>query len=344
MNKLIAAVCVVLVFSNCNKQESPPIASVFSTAMITADGIVVTQKLMDVNISPVISIKFSAPVDTNSAKEEVSLIDNQSNKVQVSYSFTSKDSIVILKPLQPLTYFSSFLVHVNGNLLSFDKGTLSNPGYNTLITKLDPSDKFPRISDNQLMDSVQRRTLRYFWDFGHPVSGMARERNTSGDIVTSGGTGFGIMAIVAGINRGFISRTEGRDRILKIVDFLDTKCTRYHGAFAHWINGSNGATVPFSTNDNGGDLVETSYLIQGLLAARQYFDQPDPAETSLRAKINAIWEGVEWDWYRKNNENALYWHWSADKGWIMNMRVQGWNETLITYITGSIFAHTFYSH
>jgi hypothetical protein len=332
MDRILTAVCVVLFFSFCNKQESPPVATVFSTTKITSDGIEVNQKLMDVNLRPLISIKFSAPIDTNSAREEVSLIDNRSNKVQVIYSFTSKDSNVTIIPLQPLNYFSSYLIHVNGNLLSFNNGTVANPGYSTLITKLDPSDKFPRITDTQLLDSVQRRTLSYFWDFGHPVSGMARERNSSGDLVTSGGTGFGIMAIITGVNRGFVTRSEARDRLMKMADFLQTKCTRYHGAFAHWINGASGATIPFSTNDNGGDLVETSYLIQGLLAAREYFNLPDPQESELRTKINDIWESVEWDWYRKNNENALYWHWSTDKGFIMNVRISGWNETLITYI------------
>ncbi len=332
MYRIFSAIVLVIAFTCCTKQDNPPASSVFTVTSVASDGIVVNQKLMDVSPLPTISIKFSTRIDTLSAKDQVTLIDNLSNNVQVSYSFTSNDSVVTIVPRAPLAYFTTFVVHVNGNLLSADKGTLSNPGFSTLITKLDPADKFPRISDAQLMDSVQRRTLTYFWNFGHPVSGMARERDNSGDLVTTGGTGFGIMAIIAGVNRGFLTRAEGRDRILKISDFLLNKCTRYHGAFAHWLNGANGTTIPFSTNDNGGDLVETSYLIQGLLAARQYFDQADPAETSLRATINTIWEGVEWDWYRKNNENALYWHWSADKGWIMNMRVQGWNETLITYI------------
>jgi len=272
MYRVFAAIIFVLSFSFCHKQEDTAPSGVFSITSVTADGINVSQKLMDVNTTPTIKIKFSSPVDTISAKDQVTLIDNQSNSVPVIFSFSSQDSVVVLIPISPLKYFSPVLIHINGNLLSFDKATLSNPGFSTLITKLDPSDKFPRITDTQLLDSVERRTLTYFTDFSHPVSGMARERNTSGDIVTSGGTGFGVMAIVAGVNRGFLTRADGRDRILKIVDFLSTKCTRYHGAFAHWINGASGTTVPFSTNDNGGDLVETSYLIQGLPTARLIFD------------------------------------------------------------------------
>ena len=332
LNRIVVGLLLLVTLSNCSKNEQPSDPSEFSFVSVTADGKTINKQLMDVSPKPVINIHFSAPIDTSTARSNISLIDKNSNLVSVSYSYQQNDSNVVIIPNSSLTYFSPFVIQVNSNLLSGAKGTLTNPGFSSIITTLDPSDKFPRITDDQLMDSVQRRTLSYFWEFGHPVSGMARERNSSGDIVTSGGTGFGIMAIVAAVNRGFITRSEGRDRIIKIADFLQTKCTKYHGAFAHWINGTSGVTVPFSTNDNGGDLVETSYLLQGLLSAREYFNQADPTETSLRTKINAIWEGVEWDWYRKNNENVLYWHWSADKGFIMNMRVQGWNETLITYI------------
>ena len=321
----------LLAFS-CNKKEKPVVPENFTVNSILADGKEVNQKLLDVSNTPVIKLFFSAPVDKQSAMSEIRLINNQSDIVAINISFENKDSVVILTPGKALDYFSPYLIQVNGNLLSSNAYTVSNPGFNTIITRLDSADKFPRIPDAQLLDSVQRRSFAYFWEFGHPVSGMARERNTSGDLVTSGGTGFGVMAMLSAINRGFISRVEGRDRIQKITDFLLTKATRYHGAFAHWINGATGSTIPFSTNDNGADLVETSYLIQGLLAARQYFDGGDPAEISLRANINSIWEAVEWDWFRKGNENALYWHWSADKGWIMNMKIQGWNECLITYI------------
>lgn len=190
------------------------------------------------------------------------------------------------------------------------------------------------MSDEELLTMVQRYTFRYFWDFGHPVSGMARERNTSGDIVTTGGTGFGIMAIPVGIERGFITRQEGLLRLIQITSFLELRAQRYHGAFAHWMNGSTGATIPFSQFDNGGDLVETSFLMQGLLCARAYFDQNTPLEQSLRSTITRLWEDVEWDWYRRNNSNVLYWHWSPNFQWAMNFQLRGFNEVMITYILG----------
>lgn len=195
----------------------------------------------------------------------------------------------------------------------------------------DTLQKFPEISDDSLLTLVQHRTFRYFWDYAHPVSGLARERLGSGDIVTSGGSGFGIMAIPVAIERGFITRDEGAARILKILTFLSTKADRFHGAFPHWLNGSTGEVIPFSTFDNGGDIVETALLVQGLLTVRQYFNTSDPVEDAIRNLVDQIWMAVEWDWYTRG-ENVLYWHWSPDFGWIMDMQVNGWNEALIAYV------------
>lgn len=188
----------------------------------------------------------------------------------------------------------------------------------------------PPISDATLMDTVQLQTFKYFWDDADPASGMAKERNTSG-IVTTGGSGFGVMAILVGIQRKFITREQGVDRILKIVGFLE-KADRFHGAWAHWMNGTTGHVIPFSTYDNGGDLVETAYMIQGLLTAKEFFNGTDAKETALRNSIQKLWEGVDWDWYRRGGQNVLYWHWSPNYGWKMNMPVRGWNEALIVYV------------
>ena len=190
------------------------------------------------------------------------------------------------------------------------------------------------MSDEDLLSMVQRYTFRYFWDFGHPVSGLARERNTSGNIVTTGGSGFGIMAIPVAIERGFITRQEGLLRMIQITSFLEIRAQRFRGAFSHWLNGDTGATIPFSQFDNGGDLVETAFLMQGLLTLRSYFNQDNPLEAALRESITRLWEDVEWDWYRRNNSNVLYWHWSPNHQWTMNFALRGFNEVMITYILG----------
>ncbi len=187
------------------------------------------------------------------------------------------------------------------------------------------------MTDDELLTMVQRHTFRYFWEFAHPMAGMARERNTSGDVVTTGGTGFGISAIVVAVERGFITRTEGVNQLLKMVNFLST-ADRFHGVFPHWMDGKTGKVVPFSIYDNGGDLVETSFLFQGLLTAKQYFKGSAADETRLRTGIQQLWEAVEWDWYRRGGQNVLYWHWSPNHEWRMNFALRGYYEALITYI------------
>ncbi|MBC7399543.1 MAG: beta-glucosidase [Mucilaginibacter sp.] len=191
------------------------------------------------------------------------------------------------------------------------------------------------LTDNQLLTLVQKQTFRYFWDLAHPISGMARERSTTsknfGDnIVTTGGTGFGIMATIVAAERKFIPHKEAAAHTLKIIDFL-LKADRFHGAFPHWLNGETGKVIPFSKKDNGADIVETSYLFQGLLTAQQYYKGNNPIEKEIRIKIIQLWDGMEWDWFTQNR-NVLYWHWSPNYNWDMNMPIHGWNECLITYV------------
>jgi len=188
------------------------------------------------------------------------------------------------------------------------------------------------LNDEDLLEMTQRATFRYFWDFGHPVSGMARERSNGNDqIVTIGGSGFGIMSIITGAERGWITRAQALDRIVQIASFLEF-ADRFHGVFPHWMNGTNGNVIPFSSFDDGGDLVETAFLMQGLLAARTYFDQNTALETALRNVITGLWEQVEWDWHRKNNSGVLYWHWSPNFAWQMNFPLRGFNEAQIVYL------------
>jgi hypothetical protein len=192
------------------------------------------------------------------------------------------------------------------------------------------------LTDSALLDVVQRQTFRYFWDFGHPVSGLARERSNvaydyGNETVTTGGSGFGIMALLVADHRKWISHDQAVDRMLKIVEFL-IKADSYHGVFPHWLNGATGKIIPFGRKDDGGDLVETSYLFQGLLCARQYFNGDDQKEHRIRSRINTMWDEVEWSWYTREGRDNLYWHWSPNNGWAMNFPIRGFNECLITYI------------
>ncbi|MDR2118023.1 MAG: beta-glucosidase [Tannerellaceae bacterium] len=194
------------------------------------------------------------------------------------------------------------------------------------------------LSDEELLDTVERRTFNYFWDGAEPNSGLARERihidgvypDNDRDIVTTGGSGFGILALLAGIERGYISGEQGLERMERIVGFLEQADT-FHGAFPHWIDGKTGQVKPFGTKDNGGDLVETAFLFQGLLAAYRYYADGSEAEQAVAERIDVLWRKVEWDWYR-NGQDVLYWHWSPSYGWEMNFPVHGYNECLIMYV------------
>jgi len=191
-------------------------------------------------------------------------------------------------------------------------------------------------ADAALLDEVQRATFAYFWDFAHPTSGLARDRahrdDDPGDqLIAIGGSGFGIMAIVVAVERGWITRQAAVERLLVMTGFLQ-RAERHHGIFPHFMDGGTGGVIRFSPADDGGDLVETAYLMQGLLTARQYFDRPDPGEAELRERVGQLWRETEWSWHTRGGESVLYWHWSPTVGWAMNHRIQGWNECLIAYV------------
>ena len=190
------------------------------------------------------------------------------------------------------------------------------------------------FSDDELLDMVQEASFRYYWEGAHPVAGMALEC-VPGDenFVALGASGFGILALIVGVARGFITRDEGLTRLHTITEFL-SEAERFHGVWPHFLDGRTGKVVPlFGPYDNGGDLLETAFLVQGLLTARQFFGGDNAAERELRDTITRLWETVEWDWYRKTPEgDFLFWHWSPDHGWHIDHPLIGWNETMITYL------------
>ena len=188
------------------------------------------------------------------------------------------------------------------------------------------------FTDDELLDMLQQYTFRFFWEGAHQASGMALERsNGNGTTVASGATGMGLLALIAAHERGYRPPEEVKARILKILTFLET-CDRHHGAWSHWYNGDTGKTQPFSTYDDGGDLVETSFVAQALIALRNYFSDPGEVSRQIRDKASLLFREIDWNWYRKDGGDDLYWHWSPTYGFRMNMKITGWNECLITYI------------
>jgi hypothetical protein len=272
-----------------------------------------------------IQVSFSRALDPASYKSAVSFTGPA---LILSLSNDNKTLIATISAkTKSLTKYS---FSISSALTAVD-GSLFNGFSSNFYTGIDSTYLFPLLSDDDLLTLTQKQTFKYFWDFGHPACGMARERNSSGDIVTTGGSGFGIMAMIVAMERGFISRADGISRLGKILGFLET-CDRFHGAWPHWLNGATGKTQPFSPRDNGGDIVETSYMIQGLICMRQYLDSTITEEKSYITRINNLYKSVEFDWYT-NGEKTLYWAWSPDFGY--NLKVQGYNETLITYVVAA---------
>ncbi len=211
------------------------------------------------------------------------------------------------------------------------------------MTAIDLPQDTSDLDENALLDIVQRQTIRYFWEGAHPVCGLARDRHlTTGNsgknhLVAIGGSGFGIMAIVVAVERGWIPRSAALSRLDQMLAMLET-APRYHGMFSHFIDGRTGATIPFRRKDDGADVVETTFLFQGLICARQYFARNTPLEARLRSRIEVLLAEAEWTWFTRGRR-SLYWHWSPNHGWAMNLPIEGWNECLLCFVLAAGSEH-----
>lgn len=195
--------------------------------------------------------------------------------------------------------------------------------------------KYNGYTDEQLLDLIQQTTVNYFWQKSHPNSGMILEPwGPQTQACAVGGTGMQLMALIVGVERGWRTRAEVAQRTLQIISFLEDTAQRFHGAWSHVVNGQTGEVIPFGEYDDAADLVETSYLVQGMLTARQYFDDPnDPVETEIRTRATRMWESVEWDWFRRYEQTPiLWWHWSPNHGWAVDLPLRGYHEAMITYL------------
>lgn len=289
-----------------------------------------TSPVTDVDRNLIAVVSFNHPLNPSTVNSSAFAVARPGFNETLSFELSDSNKTVTITSAALLQHFEKYSFVISNYLKAEDADEIFN-GFNGIFySAIDSTPKFPLLSDDDLLTLVEQQTFKYFWDFAHPVSGLAPERNTTPDVVTIGGSGFGVMAILVAIERNFITRTEGVERLNIIVDFLTT-ADRFHGVWPHWMNGSTGDVIPFSPNDNGADLVETSFLIQGLLTVRQYLNSTDSYENDLINKINNLWETVEWDWFTKGGEDVLYWHWSPTLDWIMNMKISGYNECLITY-------------
>lgn len=169
---------------------------------------------------------------------------------------------------------------------------------NKTVTDAEPDRPEAFANDDELLDYIQKTHFNYMWEGAEKTSGLACERihldnvypQQDQDVITIGGSGFGVAGLLVAIERNFINREEGVARLTKIVDYL-AKADRFHGVWPHWLHGPTGKVKPFGTKDDGGDLVESSFLMQSLLCVRQYVKDGNEKEKALAAKIDELWQG-----------------------------------------------------
>lgn len=328
---IIITIVFILSLLSCKDPITPLSNTYIETVLINGKNMSAGSSALNIPVdSVVIQFIFSSKIDKTSFNPDKLFVLNNEESVNFEFLYSDNENELKFKIKNKLNYLTKYTLVVQPGE-NFGVNIIDDFQVN-FLTEIDPTPKFPVISNDSLLTLVQKQTFKYFWDYGHPVSGLARERLGSDEIVTTGGSGFGLMAILVGIERGFITRQQGFERFDKIVNFLANDADKFHGAFPHWLNGTTGKTQPFSTKDDGADLVETSFLIAGLLAVQSYFSSDNVEEQSLCAKIQQIWENVEWTWFQRNGEPKLYWHWSSNYQWDMNMPIAGWNEGLITYV------------
>lgn len=325
----------VLITVSCSEEKHEPagelslVSKKIENVDLTAD-----PELLSGN-SPGIKLKFSQKIDPNSLEQAISCTNTETNgEIELNMSLSDGDSCIVINPKNPLdSYLTVYNITILRNLKSGTGVYLNEKIEFNMRTGIDPSDKFSRVSDDELLDIIQKTTFNFFWTDGSPDCGLALDASERPlTDCTTGGSGFGIMFIPAAIERGFITRQEGLDRMVQIISFLKNKAVRFHGAFPHRINGATGeVTLWQGADDDGADLLETSFLMMGLLTVRQYFDSNSEVETTLRNDITGLYENVEWSWFTRG-EDALYWLWSPTVDWKATFMCKGWNETLITYV------------
>lgn len=323
---------LIVIFIGCNPDK--PVSTPLSIKSININGLITKKTIISgIDVQPVIRITLTDPVDKSTVANAISFVNKTFTKNDIpqaiKISYENKDSIVVIQPSSPLSYLQCYELKISTGLQSYNEGNLDTEWIQNIQTGINPSDKFKRISDEALLDTVQEATFRYFWLYSNETSGLVPDRNTANkNYCAIGATGFGIMTVPAAIERKYISREQGLARIQKIVNFLKNTASQYKGVFPHYVNGTTGAVIADGQLD-GYDVVETSFLLMGLLTARQYFDSSLAAEVHLRSDITAIYQNVDWQYFT-NGQNALFWSWNPTGGW--GIKLRGWNETLISYI------------
>jgi hypothetical protein len=143
------------------------------------------------------------------------------------------------------------------------------------------------LTDEELLDQVQHTAFNYFWEQSNIFTGLIKDRSTSGSPCSIASQGFGISAICIGIDHGWITREEGRARILTALNTYWTKpqgsgasgYIGYKGLYYHFLDMNTGVR----TWDCEVSTIDSALLFAGILDAKQYFSTSDPGDVQVRA-------------------------------------------------------------
>jgi hypothetical protein len=210
-------------------------------------------------------------------------------------------------------------------LLGFLTGCTGNSG---TITGPDPT---PR--ERAFLDTLSQRTFAFFWERSDPNTGLTPDRWPTLSFSSVAAIGFALTAYPIGVERGYISRDQARQRTLTTLRFLwnapqgpaAAGVTGHQGFFYHFLNvdGSRFQTVELST-------VDTGLLLGGVLFCLEYFDGSDAAELEIRQLADSLYRRVNWQWAQPRPPGIAM-GWYPEQGF-HHLDWRGYNEAMLVYI------------
>jgi hypothetical protein len=187
---------------------------------------------------------------------------------------------------------------------------------------------------DSFIPELEERTFRWFWDTTNPVNGLVPDRWPDPPFASIAAVGFGLSAYPVGVERGWIGRSEARERTLDTLRFFwnapqgdaVTGTTGHRGFFYHFIDMEGGLRfreVELST-------IDTALLIAGVLTVGEYFDGDHEGEREIRDLADSLYRRVEWDWFQRE-DGLITMAWHPERGF-GPAAYQGYDEAMILYL------------
>ncbi|MDZ4803716.1 MAG: glucoamylase family protein [Candidatus Eisenbacteria bacterium] len=188
-----------------------------------------------------------------------------------------------------------------------------------------------------LLDTIQHTAFNYFWIEANPANGLIKDRSTTGSPASIAAVGFGLSAICIGIDHGWVSRVDGRQRVLTTLNTFWTGpqgsgvngFMGYKGLFYHFLDMSVGVR----TWDSELSSIDTALLLAGAIDAKQYFNTADALDIQVRALVDSIYRRVDWEFMRASGV-GIRMGWKPVTGFNGFGTWTGYNEAMIMYLLG----------